>query len=87
MEIGVGPALFLAGEDPEHPAGDAELQLFASRPIRLGYALRRWGGWERLQKAFGVERDQFTGDLANGLARLGFRVGPVAAAEPAQAAE
>ena len=34
--------------------------------------------------ALGVERDELAGDLANGLARLSFRVGPVAAAELAQ---
>ena len=42
---------------------------------------------ERVARAglpLGVQRHQLAGDLPDGLAGLGFRVGPVAAAEPAQ---
>ena len=57
----------------------------AERVFHLG--LPRGVRTERVARAglpLGVQRHQLAGDLPHGLAGLGFRVGPVAAAEPAQ---
>ena len=59
--------------------GEAERVLHLGLPRGVGLE-----GVPRCGLALGVEGDQFGGDLANRLARLRFRVGPVAAAQPAQ---